>query len=115
MTAIGTENLVARTATTFTFDGTITNGSTPIDLTTYQGYFTARPFAGANTTWLALQPEDITLTSTGGVSFTVSNTVMATVPVSKGVYDLVIRNASNEDEYVLEGRFIVTSAVTENV
>lgn len=114
MTAIGTENLVARTATTFTFSGTITNGSTPVNLLTYQAYFTARPFAGASVTWLALGPEDITLTSTGGVSFTVSNTVMASVPVNKGVYDLVIRNASGEDEYVLEGRFIVTPAVTVN-
>lgn len=115
MTAIGTENLVVRTATTFTFAGQITNGSTPIDLSTYTAFFTARPFAGSSTVWLAVQSPQIVMTDQGFVSFTVPNTVMATIKPNKGVYDLVIRNASNEDEFVLEGKFIVTAAVTLNV
>lgn len=113
MTAIGTLNLVARTATTFTFAGTITPPE-PVSFAGYECYFTARPFAGSPTIWVALQPEDITLTEGGEVSFTISNTVMATISPNKGVYDLLVRNGSNEDEYVLEGQFIVTPAVTLN-
>jgi hypothetical protein len=115
MTAIGTENLVARTATTFTFSGQISNGSTPIDLTTYSAVFTARAFAGSPTVWVTVSTPQIALTSQGFVTFTIPNEVMATVKPNKGVYDLVIRNASGQDEFVLEGRFIVTPAVTLNV
>lgn len=115
MTAIGTGNLVARTATTFTFAGQVTNGITPINLSTYQAYFTARPFAGSPTSWIELTPGNIALDSMGNVSFTITNEQMATIKPNKGVYDLVIRNASGQDEYVLEGSFIVTPAVTLNV
>lgn len=115
MTAIGQGNLVARTNTTFVFSGQVTNGVTPDNFLTYTAYFTARPFAGSPTAWVALGPEDITLTSNGFVQFTIARSVMANVKPNRGVYDLVIRNASGEDEYVLEGAFIVTPAVTTSV
>lgn len=116
MTAINTTTpLVARTSTTFNFEGQLITGSTPIDLSTYSAVFTARPQFGSSTVWVTLSSPDIALDENGNLSFTIPNETMATIAPNRGVYDIVVRNAEGQDEYVLSGNFIVGPAVTVDV
>lgn len=116
MTAVNTTTpMVARTATTFTFESYLAIGDTRIDLSTYSAVFTARPQFGSSIVWVTLSSPTIELGADGTVAFTIPNEVMATIAPNRGVYDLVIRNYSGQDEYVLSGDFIVGPAVTLDV
>lgn len=109
MTAINQNtDLVTPSGVTFTFSGQITNGTSGIDLSTFSARFVAKPFALSTATWIDITNPQIVLTAEGFVQFTVDNTAMQIAP-NKGIYSLVIRNASGQDEYFMSGRFIVTA------
>jgi hypothetical protein len=108
-------NLVCEQATTFNFVFTIKNGSTPWDLTNYTGTMTVRPFVGASTTTVVASTANGRMTL-GGIAGTVTVTIDATttgaITASRYAYDLVLDSGS-EITRILEGKFIVTGAVTQ--
>jgi len=76
-------NLVCDQATTFEFQFQILNNSTPWNLNGYTGTMTVRPFVGANTTTV------VASTANGRMTLDASTVTR-----------------------ILEGKFIVTAAVT---
>ncbi len=107
-------NLVCDQATTFNFDFVIKNDSTPWDLTSYSAIMTVRPFVGATTTTVVASTANGRITL-GGISGRVSVLIDAAttgaIGASRYVYDLVLDSGS-EVTRILEGKFIVTGAVT---
>jgi hypothetical protein len=108
-------NLVCEQATTFNFLFTINNNNTPLNLTGYTGVMTVRPFVGASTTTVVASTANGRMTL-GGIAGTVTVLIDATTTgaISSGryVYDLVLTTGSTVTRY-LEGKFIVTGAVTQ--
>ena len=107
-------NLVCEQATTFNFIFTIKNGSTPWDLTNYTAVMTVRPFVGASTTTVVASTANGRITL-GGVLGTVTVTIDATttgaITPSRYAYDLVLTTGATVTR-ILEGKFVVTGAVT---
>ena len=91
-------NLVCEQATTFNFQFTIKNDSTPWNLTNYTAVMTVRPFVGASTTTVVASTDNGRITL-GGALGTVTVTIDATTTGAT-----VTR--------ILEGKFVVTGAVT---
>ncbi len=107
-------NLVCDQATTFNFQFQIKNDSTPWDLTGYTGTMTVRPFVGANTTTVVASTANgrMVLTAlTGRVNITLSAATTADIAAGRYAYDLVLDSGA-EVTRILEGKFIVTGAVT---
>jgi hypothetical protein len=108
-------NLVCEQATTFNFVFAIKNGSTPWDLTGYTATMTVRPFVGASTTTLVATTANGRITL-GGIAGSVTVSVDATTTGAIGTgrysYDLVL-NSGGTITRILEGKFIVTGAVTQ--
>ena len=108
-------NLVCEQATTFNFQFVIKNDTTPWDLTNYTGTMTVRPFVGASTTTLVASTANSRM-ALGGIAGSVTVTVDATttgaISASRYAYDLVL-NSGSEITRILEGKFIVTGAVTQ--
>ena len=108
-------NLVCEQATTFNFLFSINNNNTLLDLTGYTGVMTVRPFLGATTTTVVASTDNGRMTL-GGVAGTVTVLIDATTTGAIGsgryVYDLVLTTGSTVTRY-LEGKFIVTGAVTQ--
>jgi hypothetical protein len=108
-------NLVCDQATTFNFLFSINNNNTPLNLTSYTGVMTVRPFVGATTTTVVASTANGRMTL-GGIAGTVTVLIDATTTGAIGsgryVYDLVLTTGSTVTRY-LEGRFIVTGAVTQ--
>ncbi|NDF25915.1 MAG: hypothetical protein EB149_08050 [Thaumarchaeota archaeon] len=108
-------NLVCDQATTFNFQFVINNNSTPWDLTNYSATMTVRPFVGASTTTLVASTANGRITL-GGISGRVTVLVDAAttgaIAASRYAYDLVLDSGS-EVTRILEGKFIVTGAVTQ--
>jgi len=107
-------NLVCEQATTFNFRFQILNDTTPWNLSTYTATMTVRPFVGSTTTTL------LATTSNGRISFdplngritvTVDATTTGAITASRYVYDLVLTTGQTTTR-VLEGKFVVTAAVT---
>ena len=108
-------NLVCEQATTFNFVFTIKNGSIPWDLTSYTGTMTVRPFVGASTTTLVASTANSRMVLggiAGSVTVTVDATTTGAIGASRYAYDLVLDSGS-EITRILEGKFIVTGAVTQ--
>jgi len=106
-------NLVCEQATTFNFQFTIKNGSTPWNLTNYTLTMTVRPFVGSNTTTLLATTANgkITTDPLLGriiVNFTSTDT---NITPSRYAYDLVA-NSGGTITRILEGRFVITGGVT---
>ena len=107
-------NLVCDQATTFNFQFQIKNDNTPWDLTNYVATMTVRPFVGASTTTVVASTENGYIVLQGG-----NGTVTVTIPasVTEGIapgrysYDLVLDSGSVVTR-ILEGKFVVTGAVT---
>ena len=109
-------NLVCEQATTFNFQFTIKNGSTPWNLTGYTAIMTVRPFVGATTTTVVASTTNGRITLNGGlgqVTVNLSNTVTGAISPNTYAYDLVL-NSGSVVSRILEGNFIVTGAVTTN-
>jgi hypothetical protein len=107
-------NLVCDQATTFNFQFQILNDSTPWNLTGYTGTMTVRPFVGATTTTVVASTANgaMVLTAlTGRVNVTLSAATTAAITAGRYSYDLVL-NSGAEVTRILEGKFIVTGAVT---
>jgi hypothetical protein len=109
-------NLVCEQATTFNFQFQIKNDSTPWNLTGYTGTMTVRPFTGSTTTTLVASTANSRMTFealNGRIIVTVNSTLTGAITPSRYVYDLVL-NSGAEVTRILEGKFIVTAAVTTN-
>jgi hypothetical protein len=108
-------NLVCEQATTFNFIFSINNNNVLLDLTGYTGVMTVRPFVGATTTTVVASTANGRMTL-GGIAGTVTVLIDATTTGAIGsgryVYDLVLTTGSTVTRY-LEGKFIVTGAVTQ--
>ena len=112
----GKYNIVADQATTFNFEFQILEDNTPWDLSGYSGVMTVRPFIGATTTTLVCSTDNSRMTIvplTGRIEINVSAAIMADIPASRYVYDLVITSGGGVVTRILEGKFIVTAAVTQ--
>ena len=108
-------NLVCDQATTFNFQFQILNNQTPIDLTSYTGTMTVRPFVGASTTTVVASTANGRMVidgPNGRVTVTLSATITGDIPAARYAYDLVLDSGSTVIRY-LEGKFIVTGAVTQ--
>jgi hypothetical protein len=107
-------NLVCDQATTFNFQFQIKNDSTPWDLTGYTGTMTVRPFVGATTTTVVASTANgaMVLTAlTGRINVTLSAATTGAISAGRYSYDLVLDSGA-EVTRILEGKFIVTGAVT---
>ena len=107
-------NLVCDQATTFNFVFTINLGSTPLNLQGYTGVMTVRPFVGATTTTVVASTANgrmILSGLSGNVSITIDAATTGAIPAGRYAYDLVLNSGSEITRY-LEGKFIVTGAVT---
>ncbi len=107
-------NLVCDQATTFNFQFQIKNDSTPWNLTGYTGTMTVRPFVGATTTTVVASTANgaMVLTAlTGRVNVTLSAATTGAIAAGRYSYDLVLDSGA-EVTRILEGKFIVTGAVT---
>lgn len=108
-------NLVCEQATTFNFVFVIKNGSTPWDLTGYTATMTVRPFVGASTTTLVATTANSRITLggiAGSVTVSVDATTTGAIGAGRYAYDLVL-NSGGTVTRILEGKFIVTGAVTQ--
>ena len=107
-------NLVCDQATTFNFQFQILNDQTPWNLTGYTGTMTVRPFVGASTTTVVASTANGRMVFTaleGRINVTLSASVTADIVASRYSYDLVLDSGSSITR-ILEGKFIVTGAVT---
>ena len=76
---------------------------------------TVRPFVGASTTTVVASTANgaMVLTAlTGRINVTLSATVTGGIPAGRYAYDLVL-NSGGTVTRILEGKFIVTGAVTQ--
>ena len=107
-------NLICDQATTFNFQFTISNDNTPWDLTNYTGTMTVRPFVGANTTTVIASTANGRMVlggPAGSINVTIDAATTADISAGRYSYDLVL-DSSVEVTRILEGKFIVTGAVT---
>ena len=107
-------NLVCEQATTFNFQFQLKNDETPWDLSGYTGTMTVRPFVGANTTTVVASTANgrmVLDALNGRVTVTIAASVTEGITPGRYAYDLVLQTGSTVTR-VLEGRFVVTGAVT---
>jgi hypothetical protein len=108
-------NLVCDQATTFNFQFQILNDQTPWNLTGYTGTMTVRPFVGASTTTVVASTANgamVFTALTGRINVTLSATTTGAIAAGRYSYDLVL-NSGGTITRILEGKFIVTGAVTQ--
>jgi hypothetical protein len=108
-------NLVCDQATTFNFQFQILNDQTPLNLTGYTGTMTVRPFVGASTTTVVATTANGLMVfdaANGRVTVTISATTTGAIAAGRYSYDLVLTSGVTVTRY-LEGKFIVTGAVTQ--
>jgi hypothetical protein len=111
-------NLVIDQATTFNFQFQVQNNvsgtATPWNLTGYTGTMTVRPFVGASTTTVVASTANGRMVFdalNGRVTVTLSSTITGDIDAGRYSYDLVL-NSGTTITRILEGKFIVTGAVT---
>ena len=107
-------NLVCDQATTFNFQFQIKNNDTPWNLSTYTGTMTVRPFAGASTTTVVASTANgrmIFDSGNGRITVTIPASVTTDIAAGRYAYDLVLTAGATVTR-ILEGKFIVTAAVT---
>ena len=108
-------NLVCDQATTFNFQFSINNNNVLLNLTGYTGVMTVRPFVGATTTTVVASTANGRMVlggALGTVTVTLSATTTGAIPAGRYAYDLVLNSGGTITRY-LEGKFIVTGAVTQ--
>jgi hypothetical protein len=107
-------NLVCDQATTFNFQFQILNDNTPWDLTNYTVVMTVRPFVGASTTTVVASTDNGMISvdgPNGRITVTMSAVTTGNISASRYSYDLVVDSGSVVTR-ILEGKFVVTGAVT---
>jgi len=108
-------NLVCDQATTFNFQFQILNDQVPLNLSGYTGTMTVRPFVGATTITVVASTANGLMVfdaANGRVTVTLSATTTGAIPAGRYAYDLVLNSGGTVTRY-LEGKFIVTGAVTQ--
>jgi hypothetical protein len=107
-------NLVCDQATTFNFQFQILNNTIPWNLNGYTGTMTVRPFVGASTTTVVASTANgrmVLSQSDGRVTVTIDAATTGDITAGRYAYDLVLDSGA-EVTRLLEGKFIVTGAVT---
>jgi len=107
-------NLVCDQATTFNFQFQIKNDSTPWNLTGYTGTMTVRPFVGASTTTVVASTANGRMVfdnANGRITVTINAATTGAISAARYAYDLVVTTGATTTR-LLEGKFIVTGAVT---
>ena len=107
-------NLVCEQGTTFTFQFTIKTGDVAWNLTNYTATMTVRPFVGSTTASVTATNANgkIVLGGTAGtVTVTLTSTETTALEAGRYVYDFVL-NSGTVVTRLLEGKFVVTPAVT---
>ena len=107
-------NLTCDQATTFNWQFQILNDSTPWNLTGYTGTMTVRPFVGASTITVVASTANGRMTFdalNGRVNVTIDATTTGNIEAGRYSYDLVLDSGA-EITRILEGKFVVTGAVT---
>ena len=107
-------NLVCEQGTTFNFQFQILDDNAPRNLTSYTGTMTVRPFVGASTTTVVASTANGYLTinaAQGRIIVNIPSSVTAGFDASRHVYDLIIDSGVTITR-ILEGKFVVTPAVT---
>lgn len=107
-------NLTCDQATTFNWQFQILNNSTPWNLTGYTGTMTVRPFVGASTTTVVASTANGRMTFeelNGRVIVTIDADTTGAIASGRYSYDLVLDSGA-EITRILEGKFVVTGAVT---
>jgi hypothetical protein len=106
-------NLVCDQATTFNFQFQIKNDETPWDLTNYTATMTVRPFVGANTTTVVASTANgrVALQSQGRIVVEIDADTTGAISPGRYSYDFVL-NSGGTITRILEGKFVVTGAVT---
>ena len=108
-------NLVCDQATTFNWQFQILNNETPWNLANYTGIMTVRPFVGADTTTVVASTDNGRMylsQGDGRVNVTIDAATTGAITAGRYVYDLVLEAGTGEVTRILEGKFIVTGAVT---
>ena len=108
-------NLVCDQATTFNFQFSINNNNVLLNLTGYTGTMTVRPFVGATTTTVVASTANGRMVlggALGTVTVTIDATTTGAIGSGRYAYDLVLTTGATVTRY-LEGKFIVTGAVTQ--
>ena len=111
-------NLICDQATTFNFQFQIQNNVsgtvTPWNLTGYTGTMTVRPFVGATTTTVVASTANGRMVFdalNGRITVTIDATTTGDIDAGRYSYDLVL-NSGGTVTRILEGKFVVTGAVT---
>lgn len=107
-------NLICDQATTFNFQFQILNDSIPWNLNGYTGTMTVRPFVGANTTTVVASTANGRMSldqGSGRVTVNLDANTTAAIAAGRYSYDLVLDSGA-EVTRILEGKFVVTGAVT---
>jgi hypothetical protein len=111
-------NLVCDQATTFNFQFQVQNNvsgtTTPWNLTGYTGTMTVRPFVGASTTTVVASTANGRMVFdalNGRITVTIDATTTGAIDAGRYAYDLVVDSGGTVTR-LLEGKFIVTGAVT---
>ena len=107
-------NLVCDQATTFNFQFQVLNDNTPWNLTGYTGVMTVRPFVGASTTTVVASTDNGRMVFdalNGRITVTIDATTTGNIAASRYSYDLVLDSGGTITR-ILEGKFVVTGAVT---
>lgn len=107
-------NLVCDQATTFNFQFVIQDDGVPWNLNGYTGTMTVRPFVGASTTTIVASTANgrmVLDAALGRVTITISSALTGAISAARYSYDLVL-NSGTVITRILEGKFIVTGAVT---
>ncbi len=107
-------NLVCDQATTFNFQFQILNDNTPWNLTNYVVVMTVRPFVGASTTTVVASTDNGMISvdgPNGRITVTIDAVTTGNISAGRYAYDLVVDSGSVITR-ILEGKFVVTGAVT---
>ena len=107
-------NLVCDQATTFNFQFQILNDNTPWDLSGYAVVMTVRPFVGASTTTVVASNANARIAvdgPNGRITVTIDAVTTGNIAAGRYSYDLVVDSGSVITR-ILEGKFVVTGAVT---
>ena len=111
-------NLICDQATTFTFQFQVQNNvsgtATPWNLTGYTGTMTVRPFVGASTTTVVASTANGRMVFdalNGRITVTIDSTTTGAIDAGRYAYDLIL-NSGGTITRILEGKFVVTGAVT---
>lgn len=112
--AAGRYNVIAEQGATFTLQFTVDTDGSVWNLSTYTARMQVRESTNTATKFLDLTSAagDISLTSLGVVTVTVSATDMAAVPAGRHLYDIELVSAGAEVTRILEGKFTVRPEVT---